>query len=102
MSTTAVVIAGLAVTTFAIKAFGPVVAGGRDLPPRARAIVMLLAPALLAALVVTQTVADGDRLSVGAETAGVAAAGAVMWRTKSVVLCVVTAAAVTAALRAAF
>lgn len=100
MSTPTVVIIGLAATTIAIKAFGPIVAGGRDLPGWAREIVALLAPALLAALVVTQVLADGDRLGVGAETAGVAAAGAVMWRTQSVVLCVVTAAAVTAGLRA--
>ncbi|MFA9270469.1 MAG: AzlD domain-containing protein [Baekduiaceae bacterium] len=101
MSTPTAVIIGLAATTIAIKAFGPIVAGGRDLPAWAREIVALLAPALLAALVVTQVLADDDQLGVGAETGGVAAAGVVMWRTESVVLCVVTAAAVTAGLRAA-
>ena len=61
---------------------------------------MLLAPALLAALVVTQVFADGDRIAVGAETAGVAAGGLVMWRTESIVGCVLVAAVLTAGLRA--
>lgn len=94
------VIAGLTATTVAIKAVGPMLAGGRELPTWTRDVVVLLAPALLAALVVTQVFADGDRLAVGPQTAGVAAAGVVMWRTGSVVLCVVAAAAVTAGLRA--
>ncbi|MBJ7329997.1 MAG: AzlD domain-containing protein [Solirubrobacteraceae bacterium] len=101
MSTTVViVIVGLTVTTAAIKAIGPIASGGRELPPWALDIVALLAPALLAALVVTQIFADGKTLAVGEETVGVAAAGAVMWKTESVVGCVVTAAVVTAALRA--
>lgn len=100
MSTQVVVIAGLTATTVAIKALGPVLAGGRELPAWTRDVVVLLAPALLAALVVTQVFADGDQLGVGPQTVGVAAAGGVMWRTGSVVLCVVTAAVVTAALRA--
>ena len=53
-------------------------------PPRCRAwfagVVALLAPALFAALVVTQVLADGDDLGVGADTAGVAVAGVAMWR----------------------
>jgi hypothetical protein len=53
-------------------------------------VVVLLAPALLAALVVTQVFADGDQLAAGPQTVGVAPAGGVMWRTRSVVLCVVT------------
>ena len=61
---------------------------------------MLLAPALLAALVATQALADGDQLKVGADTAGVAAGGLVAWRTGSIVACVLVAPAVTAALRA--
>ncbi len=61
---------------------------------------MLLAPALLAALVFTQAFAEGSRLVVGAETAGVLAGGLVAWRTGSIVACVVVAAALTAGLRA--
>ncbi|MFP5361294.1 MAG: AzlD domain-containing protein [Thermoleophilia bacterium] len=94
------VVAGCAAVTFAIKAAGPVALGGRDLPPRLRRVIVLMAPALLAAFVVTQALADGERLHVGADTAGVAAAGFVVWRGASVLPAVVTAVAVTAALRA--
>ena len=64
------VIAGCAVVTFVIKAAGPVAFGGRDLPPWFDAVISLMAPALLAALIVTQALADGSRLHVGADTAG--------------------------------
>jgi branched-subunit amino acid transport protein len=100
MSTSVALIAGCAVVTAAIKAAGPIALGGRELPPRLTDIVTLLAPALLAALVVTQVLADGQRLAVGYDTAGVAAGGVVGWRTGSIVWCVLVAAAVTAALRA--
>ena len=45
---------GCAVVTFAIKAVGPVAFGGRDLPGWFAAVIALMAPALLAALVVTR------------------------------------------------
>jgi len=90
-----------ALVTFAIKAAGPVALGGRELPAPATAVISLLAPALLAALVVVSALADGDRLAIGADTAGVAAGGLVVWRGGSIVVAVVVAAAVTAALRAA-
>jgi branched-subunit amino acid transport protein len=93
-------IAGCAAVTFAIKAAGPVTLGGRDLPPRLSGVVGLLAPALLAALVVTQALADGERLHVGADTAGVAVAGLMVWRRASVLPAVAAAVAVTAGLRA--
>lgn len=89
-----------ALVTAAIKAAGPVALGGRELPGWFAGVVGLMAPALLAALVCASALADGDRLGVGADTAGVAAAGAVLWRGGSVVLAVVAAAAVAAALRA--
>ncbi|HYM58348.1 MAG TPA: AzlD domain-containing protein [Solirubrobacteraceae bacterium] len=100
MSTTVVVIGGCAIVTAAIKAAGPIALGGRELPARFTAVVVLLAPALLAALVVTQALADGTRLAVGADTVGVLAGGVVAWRWDSIIACVVVAAAATAALRA--
>ncbi len=93
-------IAGCALVTFAIKAAGPLALGGRELPSRVADVVALMAPALLAALVVTQALADGERLHVGADTAGVAAAGVVVWRGGSVLPAVALAAVVTAGLRA--
>lgn len=100
MSTGATVIIGSALVTFVIKAAGPVALGGRELPAWFTSVVVLLAPALLAALVATQALADGDQLKVGADTVGVAAGGLVVWRTGSIVACVLVAPAVTAALRA--
>ena len=102
MSTEVAVIAGCALVTFVIKASGPVALGGREIPERATGVLALLAPALLAALVAVSIFAEGDEWAVGAETAGVTFAGLLYWRTHSVVGCVVSAAAVTALLRALF
>jgi len=93
-------IAGCAAVTAAIKAAGPIALGGRELPTWFTSVVILLSPALLAALVATQAFAEGDRLALEADTVGVAAGGLVIWRTGSIVACVVLAAAVTAAVRA--
>jgi branched-subunit amino acid transport protein len=99
-STIWLTIAGCTVVTAAIKAFGPVVMGGRELPTRVAGVIVLMAPALLAALVVSSALADGDHLHVGADTAGVATGGALLVLTRAGVLTsVLVAAAVTAALR---
>lgn len=100
MSTSVVLIGGCAIVTAAIKAAGPVLLGGRVLPARFTSVVVLLAPALLAALVITQTLADGHDIGVSDRTAGVAAGAYVAWRTGSIIACVVVAAGVTALLRA--
>jgi branched-subunit amino acid transport protein len=100
VTATAALIGGCAAVTFAIKAAGPVALGGRELPGWFTGIVVLLAPALLTALVVTQALAHGHHLHIGAQTAGVAAGGLVAWRSGSIVACVLVAVAVTAGLRA--
>jgi branched-subunit amino acid transport protein len=100
MSTSVAVIGGCAAVTYVIKGIGPLALGGRDLPPWFTSVVILLAPALFAALVVTQALAEGQKLTVGADTIGVAGGGLVAWRTGSVIGCVVTAAVLTALLRA--
>ena len=89
-----------AVVTVAIKAAGPIALGHRDLPGWFTDVIALMAPALLAALVVTAALADGNRLAVGADTAGVAVAGVALWRGANVIAGVAIAAAVTAGLRA--
>jgi branched-subunit amino acid transport protein len=100
MSTAWALVAGCAVITFAIKAAGPIALGGRELPRWFASVVALLAPALLAALVATHSLANGQRLAVGAQTAGVLASAVVMLRTRSIAWCVVSAAVVTALVRA--
>ena len=89
-----------AVVTAAIKAAGPIALGGRDLPAPFTRVIALMAPALLAALVCVSALADGRDIGIGADTAGVAVAGVVLWRGGSVILGVAVAAATTAALRA--
>lgn len=43
----------IALLSFAFKAAGPATLGGRELPARARSVIALMAPALLAGFVVT-------------------------------------------------
>lgn len=95
-----ILIALVAVLTAAIKAAGPIALGGRELPGWFASIVSAMPAAVLAALVVTAALANGQELSIGPETAGVATAGVLAWRGGSVITCVVVAAAVTAGLRA--
>ncbi len=45
--------------TVVLKAVGPVVVSGRRLPPHATELLEMVAPAILAALVVTETFASG-------------------------------------------
>ena len=93
-------IAGCVAGTVVVKAAGPVLLGGRELPAAMIRVVALMAPALLAALVVTAAFADGRDLHVGAETVGMLAGGVLLWRGRSVVLAVLLAVLVTAGLRA--
>ena len=95
-----ILIAGCVFVTVLIKAAGPVLLGGRELPGVVVRVVAYMAPALLSALVVTSAFADGHRFHVGAETVGMLAGGALLWRGRSVVLAVLVAVAVTAGLRA--
>lgn len=97
MSDAWIVVTGVGLATMAIKAGGPVLLGGRPLPGRVASVVRLLAPAVLAALVVTATFGDGRSLVLDARLAGVAAAAAA-FRLKAPVLAVIVVAAVTTAL----
>jgi branched-subunit amino acid transport protein len=99
-ATSVTLIAACAVITAAIKAAGPAALGGRELPAWFSSVVAMMAPALFAALVITQALADGRDLAVGADTAGVALASVAAWRGASVIAVVAIAALVTAALRA--
>lgn len=96
---TAVVVACGAITVL-LKALGPVLLGGRPLPERALGVVALLAPALLAALIATNTFGSGRALVIDARAAGVAAAAVALALRAPVLAVVVIAAGVTALLRA--
>jgi branched-subunit amino acid transport protein len=88
------------VATIVIKSIGPILLGGRSLPPRIASLIGLLAPALLAALVAINTFGAGRALVLDERVLGVAAAGVAVWRKAPVLLVVVIAAAVTAVARA--
>jgi branched-subunit amino acid transport protein len=90
----------LAVVGAAIKATGPVLVGGRELPPWAMRIIALLAPALLAALVVVDTFAAGKALVIDARAAGLSAAAIAVALRAPLIVTVIVAAATTAIVRA--
>ena len=97
MSEVWVTVIVLAIATALIRASGPVILGGRELHPRLMDVIALLAPALLAGLVVVETFAGPDKtLELDARAAGLAAAAGVLYFRDSM-LWAVTAAGVTAA-----
>lgn len=94
----AVVLIGVA--TIAIKGAGPLLLGGKPLPPRLGRVIGLLAPALLAALVAISTFAGERALVLDERALGVAAAAlAIAFKAPPLVV-VVVAATVTALARA--
>lgn len=96
-----ITLGALIVSTALIKGAGPVLLGGRELPARFNGVISLMAPALLTALVVTSTFADGDHWEVGAMTIGVLVAAIAAWRGTSALWTVAIAVILTAALRLA-
>jgi branched-subunit amino acid transport protein len=93
-----VLLVGAATVIF--KSSGPVLLGGRNLPAHVAGVVAMLAPALLAALVVTQAVGGDRRLVFDARLVGLAGAAAAIRLRAPVLVVVVLAAALTAAARA--
>ena len=59
--------------TVVLKSVGPVGVANKELPPRVAQLLSMVAPAILAALVVAETFAHGRSLVVDARLAGVAA-----------------------------
>ncbi len=100
MSTAWWLVALVGVATIAIKGAGPVLLGGKPLPPRIGRIIGLLAPALLAALVAISTFGGDRELVLDERAVGVAAAAVAVALKAPPLLVVVVAAVVTAATRA--
>ena len=69
-----IVIAIVGAATIALKAVGPVLLGGKPLPKHLTGVVALLAPALLAALVVTQVAGGDEEIVLDARLVGLGAA----------------------------
>jgi branched-subunit amino acid transport protein len=93
----AVIVVGVA--TMAIKASGPVFLKGRPLPKRLEGMIELLAPVLLAALVVTQVFGGDRRLELDERAIGIAAAIVALALRAHILVVVACAAAATALAR---
>jgi uncharacterized membrane protein len=100
MTTLWITIVAVALASAVIKAAGPVLVGGRELPPRAAGVIALLAPALLSALVITETFGEDQHLVLDERAIGVAVAAAALALRAPVLLSVVLAAVSTALVRA--
>ena len=94
------VVAVVGAATIMLKTAGPLLIGGRSLPPRVASVVELLGPAVLSALVVTQMVGGNHRLVFDARLAGLAAAVISIRLRAPILVTVVVAAATTALWRA--
>ena len=96
-----ITIAALTVGTFAMKAAGTLVLGAHPPGERTMAMTALVAPALLAALVVYETLsAHGHGITLDARAAGLGAAIVAIAARAPMLAVVLIAAAATAAVRA--
>jgi branched-subunit amino acid transport protein len=90
----------LCAISYALKAVGPLLTGGRQLGPRFRRTLDLIAVPLLAALILDQTIGDGHRIVIDARLPALAVAALLVWRRAPFLLVVLAAAATAALLRA--
>jgi branched-subunit amino acid transport protein len=96
-----ITVGGLCVVTAVIKGVGPLLFGGRQLPPLIGRVIPLLAPALLAALVITETFGgQGRSVVLDARAGGLVAAAVAIAARAPLAVVVLCAAVVTALLRA--
>ena len=100
MSAVWLCVLAVGLATVAIKASGPVLAAGRELPRSSARFVDLLAPAVLAALVATQAFASDEELVLDERAAGLLAAGLAILLRAPLLVVVLVAAATAAGLRA--
>jgi branched-subunit amino acid transport protein len=87
----------LCAVSYALKAVGPVLAGGRELGRETRRTLDLVAVPLLAALILVQALGDDGRLVLDARAPSLAVAAVLVYK-RAPFLVVVLAAAATAAL----
>jgi branched chain amino acid efflux pump len=95
-----IAVVAIGCATVALKGAGPLVLAGRTLPGWVRSVLPLLAPCLLAALVVGQTFASGRSLTIDARAAGVCAAAVALVLRAPLLVVLVVAAGVAAGARA--
>jgi branched-subunit amino acid transport protein len=100
VSTVWLVVTVVGAATVVFKASGPLLLGGRELPSHLAGVVELLAPAVLAALVVTQVVGGDGEVVLDARLAGLGAAALALLARAPLLVVVTLAAVVTALVRA--
>jgi branched-subunit amino acid transport protein len=100
MSEIWIVVLAVGALTIALKAAGPVLLGGRDLPAAVLSVVVLLAPAILAALVAVSIFGDDRDLVLDARLVGLLAAVAALVLRAPILVVVLAAAVATALTRA--
>jgi branched-subunit amino acid transport protein len=94
-----IVVGASGAATLVLKALGPVLLGGRSLPPGVISVITLLGPSVLAALVATQVVAGDRELVVDARVVGIGAAALAILARLPILAVVVVAAVATALAR---
>ncbi len=93
-------ILGLAAAVYATKVVGPLVLAGRELPVRLDALLAIVAAPMLAALILVNSVTDGQRFVADARLPAVLVAIVLAWRRAPFLVIVVAAGVVCAVLRA--
>lgn len=94
-----VVVLSVGAFTIALKAAGPVLLGGRELPSQLGGAFEVLAPSLLAALVVTQAVGGDGKLVADERLVGVGVAAVAVRLHAPLILVMILAALSTALVR---
>jgi branched-subunit amino acid transport protein len=100
MSATCAAVGIVAAATIGLKSAGTLTLQGRQLPARLAGMIELLAPVMLAALVVTNTFGADHKLMLDPRAAGLAAAMVSIVLRAPLLVTVVVAAAVAAIVRA--
>jgi len=93
-------VAATAILSCGIKAIGPALLGDRPLPSRAIGVIGVLAPTLLAALIISDVLGPGWSSADGPLALGVATAAGARSTGAPTPLCIAAAIAVTAVIRA--
>ena len=90
----------LAAGAYGCKVLGLVLLGGRKVPAPLERCLALIPAALIAALVVKDTLTVGQQIQIDARAAGVGVAVIAAWRRAPLIVVIVLGAVVTAAVRA--
>ncbi|WNV87914.1 AzlD domain-containing protein [Umezawaea sp. Da 62-37] len=94
-----ILIAALTLGSLALKACGPLLAGGRTPPAALQRVITLLTPALITSLVVTGTLTHGQHLTLDARLAGLTAGLIALAVRAPLVVALIAAVATTAGIR---